>query len=297
MQPLAATRNVVTVDKMSFAGTYFLHQEQWGPRDLAFRIVSRNAPPRPIDGEPPLSPALTVTPAGPTAFSASGPCTVTFVDEVVTEDGSSAQPHQSTRDILAHPPEDFSILPCDNHLDLVADEFAAILSPFFFSDDQNTFFVEPSLEEVTTEEWEDWAIPVPKPDPNQYSPDWFKAIPLEPAAAIKMLPTSVDPGVIDSMARFAFRQPADWVTNEATGVLLGTTVVGARGGLGLAVAANPVGMSRASAASNTAGVSSAVGAGSGVSRLAKSMVSEAVVTVGTGGLNLAHLQALGGLRG
>jgi hypothetical protein len=254
--------------------------EHWGSSDWAFRIVSRNAPPRPVSGEPPLPSAFKLAPQGPSAYSGSGAFKVTFVDQVVTE-GGSPQPREATRDILAHPPEEFFVLPCDNHLDLLANEFAAILSPFFVSDDQNTFFAEPSLEEVTTEEWEDWVIPVPKPDPDQHTADWFKAIPLEPAVPLKTLPTTIDPRVaIDPSARFGFRQRGDWLTNELTAVQLGKTLVGPQGGIGGAIGA------RASLAAGTAAVATNRAAGT---------VADAIVTVGTAGLNVSHLQRLQGL--
>jgi hypothetical protein len=219
---------------------------------------------------------------------------VTFIDEIVTPDGGAAQSHQSTRDILGNPPDGFSILPCDNHLNLVADEFAAVLSPFFFCDDQNTFFVEPSLEEVTTEEWEDWVIPVPRHDPDHYGPAWFNAIPLEPVAPVKVLPPSVDPGVIDPAARFTFRERADWVTSRATAVQLGSTIVGAQGGLG---AASPTAAAGATVATSAPGTAAAATSGTVISRLADTRVAEGVMTVGAGGLNVANLQRLAGLRG
>jgi hypothetical protein len=255
--------------------------ERWGPNDWAFRIVSKNAPPRPIAGEPPLASAFKLALQGPSTFSGSGPFKVAFVDQIVTEGGSS-QPREVTQDILTHPPEDFFVLPCNNHLDLVADEFAEILSPFFLTDDQNTFFAEPSLEEVTTEEWEDWVIPVPRPDPDQHTPDWFKAIPLEPAVPFKALPTTIDPRVlIDPSARFGLRQRADWATNEVTAVQLGKTLVGAQGGIGGVVSAwTSIAAGPAAVATNKA---------------ARANVAESMVTVGVSGLNLSNLQRLQGL--
>jgi hypothetical protein len=255
---------------------YTLAQERWGSRDWAFRIVSRNARPRPVSGEPPVPFAFGLTPQGSSAYGGTGGFEVTFVDEVVTADGSSPQTHEATRDILAHPPEDFSILPCDNHLDLVAEEFAAILSPFFFSDDQNTFFVEPSLEEITTEEWEDWVIPVAKPDPTRYGSEWFKAIPLEPAVPVRVLPPSIDAGVvIDPLARFGFRERADWLTNKATAVQIGKTLVGGPASAGVVVGA---------------------GAAAATNPMAAATVAAGVVAVGASGLNMAHLERLQGLN-
>src|SRR5579859_1206547 len=63
--------------------------ERWGPNDWAFRIVSKNAPPRPIAGEPPLASAFKLALQGPSTFSGSGPFKVAFVDQIVTEGGSS----------------------------------------------------------------------------------------------------------------------------------------------------------------------------------------------------------------
>src|SRR5262249_51615238 len=134
----------------------------------------------------------------------------------------------------------------------------------------------------TTEEWEDWVIPVPRPDPDLHTPDWFKAIPLEPAVPFKALPTTIDPRVaIDPSARFGFRQRADWATNEATAVQLGKTLVGAQGGIGAAFSA------RTSIAAGAAAVAT--------NRTSTTNVAESVVTVGTAGLSLSHLERLQGL--
>src|SRR6516225_188900 len=83
---------------------FLISQERWGAQDWAFRIVSKNAQPRPIDGEPPLSQPFGLTAQGPTAYNGAGGSAggfkVTFVDEIVTTNGGAPQPHEATRDIL-----------------------------------------------------------------------------------------------------------------------------------------------------------------------------------------------------
>ncbi len=126
----------------------------------AFRVVGKNSRPQYT------STAATVASpysAGSRSFNqyvSSGSLSVTFVQTVVTTDGArKAEP--AARQTILKKGGSFALQPTSNQLTLPNAEFAPLISPFFYSDDAHTFFVEPSLTETTVDKWEGYAIPRP----------------------------------------------------------------------------------------------------------------------------------------
>jgi len=116
-----------------------------------------------------------------------------------------------------------------------------LVSPFFYKDtrnqgaagqrtflDERTFFVQPSLTETVTSEWQGWAIPPAKIAPHWRDPSLVKEIPV--AAQIPL--NKVSPNPPDPVySLFPLQSRSDWVTNPAVTVAYGAGAVAATGGI------------------------------------------------------------------
>jgi hypothetical protein len=102
-----------------------------------------------------------------------------------------------------------------------------LLRPFFYQDQQNTFFVQPTMTETKIDEYDEWGVRHPS-SAGDLNTDLWKKLPLQANV-------SVAPGLpqvnIDPTAIYQFQPAQDWVTHPATVVLYGNTFVGAYGGL------------------------------------------------------------------
>jgi hypothetical protein len=132
----------------------------------------------------------------------------------------------------------FSLILPANHVSLVVgnqEDIGGYMAPFFYHDRQNTFFVEPSLIEITSQKYDDWVLsilpPAEKPD------EGWKRLAVQ---AFIPQPLS-DPG--DPYARFEIGPQEDWVTNQAATVEFGDRRVRSDGGIDVATrsAAHPAG--------------------------------------------------------
>lgn len=107
---------------------------------------------------------------------------------------------------------------------------APLIAPFFYQDKQHTFYVEPTLTEVTISEWEEWVISTPQPEPQLNRDDWWVELPV-----FVEVPLFDPPIPIDPFARFGFQRKGDWLTNPRTVLQFGERLVGRSGGLDIAV--------------------------------------------------------------
>src|SRR5262249_19339744 len=102
-----------------------------------------------------------------------------------------------------------------------------LVSPLFYQDTENVFFVEPTLREPTIDRWERWVITPPvtdiRPDDN------LRKFPIVSAVPIPKLYLFTPP--IDPRARFEIQPKIDWFANPATVLQFGDRVVGQTGGL------------------------------------------------------------------
>lgn len=121
----------------------------------------------------------------------------------------------------------FSLTVCGNPLQSVSPDVGPMISPFFYADAQNTFYVEPTLTIVTLQEWNDWIIDPPIKVAPPRGEGFWQSIPIAPALA---LPQEAPPGVpIDPRARFALRESRDWLTVSGAVLQYGSALIGRTG--------------------------------------------------------------------
>jgi hypothetical protein len=105
----------------------------------------------------------------------------------------------------------------------------ALIVPFFYQDERNTFFVDPTLTETTTVvNWRGWAVGIYNHN-TLFTNDYIKQIPLEPHVPIHELPVPVRIG--DPISRIRVRPRQDWLADPATALQFGDRLIGSSGGL------------------------------------------------------------------
>src|SRR5581483_4212129 len=103
--------------------------------------------------------------------------------------------------------------------------------PFFYQDNANTFFVEPTMTETTIDEWDWWVIQYPRSYSHLNTNDWWSNLNLQASVPVaRHLPPISQ---IDPTSLYQLKPTRDWATNPATVLRYGGNFVGAGGGLTL----------------------------------------------------------------
>jgi len=235
-----------TVDSSFDKGQVFIHvtkdyDEEGGDRAVrinlmrfwsfagAFRIVSKNSMPEVTDWTQYSDLPYSSNGWQATQFKGSGSLQVNFVERIgtiTTEDNRIPIRTPTTKSILQKT-DNFSLLMPSNPRQLPTTAISALVSPFFYQDNQYTFFVEPTLTETTIDRWEEWVVTNPKPAPK-YDDDWWKKIPVIPLVPYKPIPIPIP---IDPTAKFAINPRQDWVVNSGTIIQQGDIFIGQQGGV------------------------------------------------------------------
>ncbi len=196
------------------------------PFRKAFLVVSKYSQPKPIAGEVPWLP--------PYGRADEGGLEVAFVEQIKTEDGKKSVPDPVRKPILQRG-HNFSVVFCGNPIGRsltkdgkLADEIGPLISPFFYEDDQHTFFVEPSLTEITTREWEDYVIAESPPHIEWEEEDYWKDFPIHVEMPEIEQGGLIDP--IDPLSRYRIQPKDDWVTNPTTVLRFDERLIGQGGG-------------------------------------------------------------------
>jgi hypothetical protein len=133
------------------------------PRDFAFRVVSKHSAPQRVNGQAPSYPPHPHEGMAITHFAGSVPLQVTYVESIETTDGRVTKVRRTTKPILQHGghggDRSYALTTCGTPVHADTPEIGSLVSPFFYQDSQNAFFVEPSLTESTLTHWNHWAIP------------------------------------------------------------------------------------------------------------------------------------------
>ncbi len=205
--------------------------------DTAFRLVSRNGKPTAVPSA--TVPGVDALPYGTrksaTQDEGAGPLAVTFDSRVTTDTANS------TSTILGSPSGNYSLVTCYNLLPAPAPGnviFSALgtgdapplkplIVPFFFQDELNTFYVEPTLTETTFLEWRGWGVGIPATN-TLFTKDSVALVPLEANVPVRELPALPD-GADGRL--FTVRPRADWMVGPATALRFGDRLVGQTGGL------------------------------------------------------------------
>ena len=180
--------------------------------------------------------------ADPAANAAGSPIfQARYWKEFSMLDGTLQSSQLSTEPILNNV-NSFNLLLCDNlsQPGLVASSLysiyvshiGALSSPFFYEDtndpDSNqelTFFVQPTVSETSFRHWEGWAIGPAYIDGTINDPKYWNAITLTP-----QVPAYSPLNPADREAVFQYTSNVDWIANEATLISYGTSVIGQTGG-------------------------------------------------------------------
>lgn len=243
------------------------------PLNQAFRVVSKNGQPTIVAGDSPQPVPYSKNPQI-THYKGFGALQTTFVEKI--ENGKSNPP--ITKSILQQDGNYFSLLTCSNPLQLMTAEIGSLVSPFFYQDNQNTFFVEPSLTEKTIDQWDDWAISPPKSKPKLIDDDWWRQVKVVASVPAK---TPI-PDPIDPIAKFKVPLQEDWLTHADTALQFDRALIGKIGKLDqTAVTGNTL----ANATSAIAGIQAADG-----QELAVTDREGGLNVVGRSGLNPAVLE-------
>ena len=121
----------------------------------------------------------------------------------------------------------FALATCNDLLDDPIQEFRLRTLPFFYQDNLNTFFVEPTTDEALISEWEGLAVPAALPHANLADEQWWKRLPIQPSAPLNKT-QSIEPG---NSASPLTAPVADWVTAPATVLKFNGRLVGEAGGI------------------------------------------------------------------
>lgn len=213
------------------------------PFDKAFRLVSKNSPPEVKEGGSPQELPYSWDERRVTQYRGSGALDVTYVDKIVSVDGKAPESTSATQGVLLKGGQ-FALLGCGNSVELPTKEVGALTSPLFYQDNRHTFFVEPSLREVTIEQWEEWVIPLPDAELTFDKDTWWDLVPIEPF--VPHLPPSppigpVGPGWVDPRleiletldpgSRFRVQPGRDWATDPSTIVQFDDGFIGKGGSI------------------------------------------------------------------
>jgi len=232
------------------------------PINQAFYLAGRNSTPEKASYS--AAPAMPYSNSGvrATRYSGSGPLKVTFKRRITTEDGKPPVEPTETPSILGQGGR-YTLLPCDNDIEIgsptrealdsddpvvVADaierglpEIASLMKPLFYQDKAHTLFVEPSVEERTIEEWQEWVTRTPRPEPEWVPLDRLEEF-VKPMIPKLELPIPIDPDdpiwrlpPIDRDSRITVKPGQDWLVNPATGLLFEGELIGPGGKAGMAV--------------------------------------------------------------
>ncbi len=109
---------------------------------------------------------------------------------------------------------------------LSAEELSRLSAPVFYRDSQHVFFLDPAVEETTFDKWEEYAVPVPVPQPRRWQP--IPIVRQRPNWRTSNAPLEV---VISPDATIRRVPKDDWLVNEKALFVNGDRAFGATGSL------------------------------------------------------------------
>jgi hypothetical protein len=174
-----------------------------------------------------------------------------FPREISITDADQTQIGDRVQESILKSVSSFDLLPCNNPVvfartgftppspsaspDLTDKAYAGLISmlssSFFYldtadanSDEELTFFVQPSLSEIPVSQSVRWAIPPGFPDSNIVDPNYWSSIVLIPQVPVRYQPIPPDQNSI-----FQYQFKADWLTGDSAALAFNTSVID-RGG-------------------------------------------------------------------
>ena len=199
-----------------------------------FRVISKNSQPQLLATSDTITSPFSPKSANFNRYVTGGSLAVTFVPKVETTDGKTVTSPPAPQIILGKG-VNYSLLTLSNKLTLPNAEFAPLISPVFYADDVNTFFIEPSLTETTVDKWEGYVItrPSQKPKWRDYVVEGPKLNTVIPPKyyqeALKLPPGKPQHDPIDLRAFYSIKPNEDALTQPHVAVKFGDTLIGSAG--------------------------------------------------------------------
>ncbi|ETP66943.1 hypothetical protein G159_19950 [Planococcus glaciei CHR43] len=202
-----------------------------------FRVASKNSDPQFISSSTNVSDLpYSIYDTTYNRFKGSGALLVKFVQKLETTDGVKKAESPAPHPILSHGGS-YTLLPSSNQMKFPNKEFAPLISPFFYADDDlYTFFVEPSITETTIDKWQGYTISRPSQKPR-----WDIVIKDPPRDFIPVIPPKYQhvnfkqmeikpqPDPVDTTALYDIKANTDALTQPGTAVQFGDVLIGPTG--------------------------------------------------------------------
>jgi hypothetical protein len=202
-----------------------------GDLDIAFRLVSRLAPPERATATDNSRPPYQLDSAdAATHFTATGTFAASYADRIAEAADGTVTVRTATPAILQNVPQ-FSLVASSAPNIHPNPDIGALVAPVFYQDSRYTFLVEPTVTETTIEEWNEYVITEPVVIPDDV---FVPEIPIERQFPFPIPPWPPEeyPPMIDPIAEIPLSvNPAlgDWVTRPGTLVEFDGGLVGRSG--------------------------------------------------------------------
>ena len=199
-----------------------------------FRVISKNSRPQLKPTSDSVSSPFSPTATRYNRYEGDGSLSVSFVQKIETTDGNTVVSAPAPQTILAKN-NSFTLLAASNRVTLPNAEFAPLISPVFYADDINTFFVEPSLTETTVDKWQGYTIT--RPSQKRKWMDFIAEVPSLSAVippkysqeALKIPRGSSAPDPIDPRSLHTLKPRQDLLTQSHVAVQFGDVLIGSKG--------------------------------------------------------------------
>ena len=210
-----------------------------------FRVVNKNSPPEIISAD--SQPAWKFR-SGYYSINriklGSNNLAVSYPHLIKTLNGETQNIDSNPQIILGKTNGLFNLVPCTAPVTMGGAEFGPLVTPFFYQDSWNTFYIEPSLTEtITINEWDEW-VGGPAVVYQPPKVDWGNIV-LE---AYHPWPINVpvpgnpgDPGWIDidnPLVKVAPLVSQDWATKQNTYIKFDERVIGKDAGMNVLLTNN-----------------------------------------------------------
>jgi hypothetical protein len=183
----------------------------------AFRLVSKNSPPEIVCRRKFPQPPYQKVDVEATHYKCSSPLKVDTTLAKLTDPN------------ILRKGGDFSLSTCSN----ASSGDKELERPFFYQDNQHSFFVKPELLEPPITKVDNYGIAISLHGPELYEADKSRDIPLVAQVSNLRKDSGIDP--IDERSHFKIQQREDWVTDPATVLQFGEHLVGQTGKIDLEI--------------------------------------------------------------
>lgn len=191
----------------------------------AIRLVSKNSEPTTeLSLAREIPPYSTIYHEGPGRFLYKNSLSVTYSEEIITENGQTTMSDATSKPILGKT-DAFLLVLQSAPLRGAPPEIGPLVKPFFFADVKHTFFVEPTLTETTIEEWEEPWLSAPAIDLDLGNADKWKYIDVSPQ--VPVIPEPIES--ISPLAKYNLQVLNDWISAPAVKVAFDGAFIGAFG--------------------------------------------------------------------